>query len=271
MRLHCLGTAGFHPNENRHTSSYFVPESGLLLDAGSGVFRLAPLIQTDTIDLLLSHAHLDHICGLTFLLDVFYQRPIKQLRIWGEAKKLAAIQTHLFSELIFPVPLDAQWMPIDHLDRFTAGGAEVVWRHQDHPGGSVGYRIDWGGASDQKKPAKSLVYLTDTTGDTSDEAIEWCGQPDLMMHECYFDDSMIEWAKKTGHSWTSRVAEIASAVGPKKLVLTHVNPLVGESMFGEVVDRKRPPPKSFQDQCDLISQRVDASVMLAEDDLVVDF
>ena len=139
MRLHCLGTAGFHPNHDRHTSCYFLPESGVLLDAGTGVFRLAPLIETDEIDLLLSHAHLDHIAGLTFLLDVFYQRPVKKLRIWGEAAKLDAIRTHLFSELVFPVELDAEWNAIDEMDDFVAGGAKVCWRQQDHPGGCLLY------------------------------------------------------------------------------------------------------------------------------------
>ena len=176
MRLHCLGTAGYHPNARRHTSCYFLPQSGILLDAGTGVFRLAPLIQTDTIDILLSHAHLDHICGLTFLLDVFYQRPIKRLRIWGEKAKLDAIKTHLFSDLIFPVALDAEWIPIDDRPSLSINGTKVTWRPQGHPGGSVAYRIDW-----PPPASKKLIYMTDTTGDTSDESIEWCRTADLMM------------------------------------------------------------------------------------------
>ena len=97
MQLHCLGTAGYHPNEDRHTSCYFLPESGIVLDAGTGLFRLAELIETPTLDIVLSHAHLDHVAGLTFLLDVLYQRPVDRLRIWGEKEKLAAIEQHLFS------------------------------------------------------------------------------------------------------------------------------------------------------------------------------
>ncbi|MGB7343144.1 MAG: MBL fold metallo-hydrolase [Pirellulaceae bacterium] len=290
MRLHCLGTAGFHPNANRHTSCYFLPEAGVLLDAGTGVFRLPHLIQTDTIDLLLSHAHLDHVCGLTFLLDVFYQRPIEKLRIWGEAAKLNAIRTHLFSDLIFPVELDAEWIAIDDLENFQAGGANVTWRLQDHPGGSVGYRLVWekkGEGVTATKKGKSLVYLTDTTGDASAEGVEWCGKPDLMMHECYFDDSMEDWARMTGHSWTSRVAEIAAAAMPKKLLVTHINPLIGEPVVknrptveptGESTSSEKAQPTArpslpadFATQCELIQQQTRAEVILAEDGLVVDF
>ena len=254
MRFHCLGTAGFHPNAHRHTSCYFLPEAGILLDAGSGVFRLGPLIETDEIDVLLSHAHLDHTCGLTFLLDVFYQRPVKKLRIWGEQAKLDAIQKHLFSDLIFPVELAADWHAIDELSEFQVGGANVAWRTQDHPGGSVAYRFDWGVNGGADGLNKRLVYMTDTTGDASDEAIDWCKEADLMLHECYFDDSMAEWAKKTGHSWTSRVAEIAGRSRPRQLLISHVNPLIGAQAVqggGEI-------PPSFEPQCELIRQRVNS-------------
>jgi len=224
MRIHCLGTGGYHPSELRQTSCYFLAKNGILIDAGSGAFRLAPLIQTDSIDILLSHAHLDHIVGLTYLLDVFYQRPIKRLRIWGEQEKLQAVRSHLFSDPIFPVELIATWHPIDDLDSFRIGApdaeaATVTWRRQTHPGGSVAYRLQWPHVN------KSLVYATDTVGDESNEMSDWIQSVDLLMHECNFTDDAQAWAIKTGHCWTSRAAGIANAARVKHLLLTHVNPL----------------------------------------------
>lgn len=249
MRLHCLGTVGYHPNDTRHTSSYFLPASGILLDGGTGVFRLAKLIETDTLDVLLSHAHLDHTFGLTFLLDVLYERPVRMLRIWGESAKLDAIRNHLFHELIFPAPLSAQWLEIDKLGDWEIGDAKISWRPQEHPGGSVAYRIDW-------TDGKRLVYATDTSGDTSDTQAQWSSEADLLMHECYFRDDSKKWAVKTGHSWSSRVADVASLSRPKKLLLTHINPL-----------------ETADDPVDIesIRRKVDAEVILAEDGLVVDF
>lgn len=249
MRLHCLGTVGYHPNDHRHTSCYYLPESGIVLDGGTGAFRLTKLIQTDTLDVLLSHAHLDHTFGLTFLLDVLFQRPVKKLRIWGEAEKIQVISQHLFHELIFPAPLNADWIAIDDLDEFQIGETRVTWRPQDHPGGSVAYRLDW-------PSGKSLVYATDTSGDTSESHTEWSRDADLLMHECYFRDEAQEWAKKTGHSWTSRVAEVASLSKPRKLLLTHINPL-----------------EQSDDPIDIesIRARVPSECILAEDELVVEF
>lgn len=249
MRLHCLGTVGYHPNDSRHTSCYFLPESGIVLDGGTGVFRLARLIETETLDLLLSHAHLDHTAGLTFLLDVLFERPVKRLRIWGESEKLAAVRDNLFHDLIFPVPLDAEWIAIDDQPEFEINDVKIAWRRQEHPGGSVAYRFDW-------PTGKRLVYATDTTGDTSAEHAEWSRGADLLMHECYFRDTSAEWAQKTGHSWTSRVTEVATASEPKKLLLTHINPL-----------------ERSDDPVDIatIRDQLDSEVMLATDGLELEF
>ena len=61
MKLHVLGTAGYHPNEQRHTACLMLPSEGIILDAGTSFFRTANLIETDSLHVFLSHAHLDHI------------------------------------------------------------------------------------------------------------------------------------------------------------------------------------------------------------------
>ncbi|MEO1616998.1 MAG: MBL fold metallo-hydrolase [Planctomycetota bacterium] len=229
MQLHCLGTAGYHPCEGRHTSCYFLPQAGLLLDAGTGLFRLPPLIETDELDILLSHAHLDHVAGLTFLIDVLYQRPVQKVRVWGEAEKLAAVREHLFADLMFPVPLDVDWRAVEEQEEIVLRGCRVKTMVQDHPGGSIGYRLDW-------QSGESLLYLTDTTGTETAEAIEFCSGADFMMHECYFGAEHRDFAEKTGHTWTGKLAKIAELCQPKRLLLTHVNPLdpAPEKMLAEV-------------------------------------
>ena len=257
MHLHCLGTAGYHPNETRHTSCYLLPESGIVLDAGSGAFRLADRIQTDTLDILLSHAHLDHIAGLTFLLDVLYQceqrsNPVESVRIWGEQAKLEAVQKHLLSDLIFPADLNCSWHPIDDSLNFSIGDCNVSWRKQEHPGGSVAYRLDWPNLS----PAKRLVYASDTTGDISDAHAEWSRDADVLLHECYFRNDHAAWAEKTGHSWTDRVAEVAGKSKPKHLLLTHINPIQASEDPVEI---------------DQIQSKLTGKVTLAADKMVIEF
>ncbi len=223
--LHCLGTAGYHPNETRHTSCYFLPELGIVLDAGSGFFRLPPLVQTDHLDILLSHAHLDHVVGLTFMLDVLHQRPVQSVTVWGLRSKLQAIREHLFSDDLFPVPLDVDWREIDHQPVLQLTAATATWHHQPHPGGSIAYAIEPTGHDVSARSPPRLVYATDTTGQLDDAAIEFIGTPDLLLHECNFRSDQQRWAQTTGHCHLDRVLEIIDRCGARRTVLTHLNPI----------------------------------------------
>src|SRR5579871_6726587 len=66
MILQFLGTGGYHPNERRHTACLLLPEVGVVFDAGTGAFRIRERLRTPDIQLFLTHAHLDHVVGLTY-------------------------------------------------------------------------------------------------------------------------------------------------------------------------------------------------------------
>lgn len=186
------------------------------------MFRLPQLITTDRLDILLSHAHLDHIIGLTYLHDILYTRPVDKVVVWGEAEKLAAIQQHLFHQLIFPAPIKVTWQAIDDQKSITigsGGSVTVDWQPQEHPGGSMAYRLRW------RQANKTLIYATDTCGDLSPQSLQWMRGADLLMHECYFRDDAQQWAIQTGHAWTTRAAEVARGAEVNQLLLTHINPL----------------------------------------------
>jgi len=106
MRLLLFGTSGYHPSERRHTACLMLPEAGIVLDAGTGFFRVRQHVVTPTLDILLSHTHLDHVVGLTFMLSTKWQKPIERITVHGEAVKLAAAREHLLNEHMFPAPLN---------------------------------------------------------------------------------------------------------------------------------------------------------------------
>lgn len=213
MRVEFLGTSGFHPTERRHTSCVLLPEVGLALDAGTGMFRLPSRLRTPEVTILLSHSHLDHVVGLTYLLPPLYDGSIRRAYVYGAAEKLAAIQEHLFAESIFPIRLPFEF--VEAQPSFDVpGDGRATTRGQEHPGGSLGYRIDW--------PDRSLAYVTDTTADGS--YIEFVRGVDLLIHECNFRDDLRELAVRTGHSHTTPVCELARDAGVKRLVLTHFDP-----------------------------------------------
>lgn len=224
MKLVVLGSAGYHPNEIRQTTCVVIPELGIVFDAGTAFHRLPDFLQTGSLDIFLSHAHLDHVIGLTYLLSVEHRYKLDTVRVHGDASKLDAIRKHLFAESLFPVEPTYTEVPLVEgstieVNSPNSGSAQITWTKLEHPGSSVGYRVDL--------PDKSLAFITDTTA-TSDAAyIEFIRGVDLLVHECNFSDGAEELAAKTGHSCLSPVAEVAKQAEVGGLVLIHFDPLRG--------------------------------------------
>jgi ribonuclease Z len=213
MRVEFLGTSGFHPTEKRHTSCVLLPELGIVFDAGTGMFRLTSRLETKSLSIFLSHSHLDHIVGLTYLLPPLYDGTIEKATIYGSARTINAVQRHLFAEEVFPVALPFEFVEVSEQVEVPEGGRLSV-RVQQHPGESLGYRIDW--------PDRSLAYVTDTTALSGDT--DFVRGVDLLIHECNFRDDLRDLAIQTGHSHTTPVCELARDAGVKRLVLTHFDP-----------------------------------------------
>lgn len=217
MKLRILGTAGYHPSETRQTTCLLLPGSGVVFDAGTAFFRITPLLETPTLDIFLTHAHLDHCVGLTYLLNVMYQRKLERVTIHGDAEKLASIREHLFHRDIFPVLPSVEWRPLQGDVLLSDGGRLTYWPQQ-HPGGSLGYRVDWANGS-------SLAFVTDTTARDDADYVRHIQDVHLLVHECNFNDGFEALAESTGHSCTTPVARVAQASRVRQLVLTHFDPL----------------------------------------------
>ena len=94
MRLQFLGTGGFHPNERRQTAGLLLPELGVMFDAGSSLFRVPSRLESQELDLFLTHAHLDHIMGLTILLVPLMKGEIARCRVHAEPHVIDAVKQH---------------------------------------------------------------------------------------------------------------------------------------------------------------------------------
>ena len=217
MRVEFLGTGGFHPSEKRHTACIMFPEIGLVFDAGTSAFRVARHLQTETLDLFLSHAHLDHICGLTYLITLPLTGKVKSLRLYGRAEVLDAVRDHLFAEKVFPVVPPFEFHDLAEKGEVTLpGGHRIEWmKLTDHPGGSTAYKLHL--------QNHVFAYVTDTTVDGS--YTEFVRDAETLVHECYFPDSKKDWANRTGHTHSTPLATLAKEAKVGKLVVVHVDPL----------------------------------------------
>jgi ribonuclease Z len=68
---------------------------------------------------------------------------------------------------------------------------------------------------------RKIVYTGDTKPFTA--FAEFAKDADLVVHDCTFDESLLERAERDGHSTPRQAAEQAKAAGAKKLALTHIS------------------------------------------------
>lgn len=216
MKVVLLGSGGYRPNDRRHTACLMLPEVGLVLDAGSAFFRVADFVCHQELHVLLSHAHLDHVMGLTFLFDLVAAHPGLVVHVHGEQEKLATVERHLWYPGLFPVRPPCLLVPFSNHSLDGLPGRPRIFPLR-HLGGSIGFRFEF--------PTGSFAYVTDTTADLNASYVEEIRGVDLLIHECYFRDEQEALARMTGHSCASAVAAVARKARAGRLVLVHCNPL----------------------------------------------
>jgi ribonuclease Z len=217
MKLILLGTGGYFPTGRRHTACLMLPEIGAVLDAGTGMCRVGNHLQTEQLDIFLSHAHLDHISGLTYLVNLVPANVLARTTVHGKADKLAAIREHLFAEPIFPVAPPFRFAPLAESCALPGGGILRSFALA-HPGGSLGFRLEW--------PGHSMAYITDTTADVGAKYVQKIRGVDLLVHEAYFAEDLNDLPANTGHSSLSRAVEVAAAANVGRLVIAHIDPQI---------------------------------------------
>jgi ribonuclease Z len=217
-----LGSGGFIPTGRRETSSLLLlPDGGdtaIVVDAGTGIRRLitdrALLAGRTRVVVLLTHFHIDHICGLAYLtelddLDVSVRGPGTALYDRSSAEILAS----LFAHPIMPVSLPELGIPVGELapGETDVAGVAVRARRQDrHTDPTLGLRF-----------GDALMWCTDTEDDP--ETAPFARGVRLLAHDAWGPPAA------PGHAEPAAAARVAVDAGAERLVLIHVPPTADEA------------------------------------------
>jgi phosphoribosyl 1,2-cyclic phosphodiesterase len=194
----------------------------VIVDAGSGLAQLglAHGSRALTADILLSHAHLDHVQGMPFFGPLY--RGDSEIRLWrAEPDPLAS----LLAPPLSPVTLDLMRgltaiyivQAGDVLD--LGDGILVRTAALRHPGGALGFRIEAEG--------KSLVTVFDhEPGDpATDEAVlALACNSDLLVVDATFDANDVADTAGWGHGTWEQACDLAGSAGARRLLLFHHDP-----------------------------------------------
>ena len=229
MRVYCLGGGGYYPTNDTHTICFMIPEAGIIIDAGSGLFRAIELVQTDDIHIFLTHTHSDHTLGLAYL-NLFYKKTkVKNIFIHASEEALNTI-TNIFKPPFIGSPI--QFTPVVfNTDKITLqNGVEVQRFPVIHSVECFAYRFDISG--------HSLAFVTDTTSNENSNYIDYVKGVNFLIHECYLTAS--EDGKSKGHTSSVGLISFLKKTGVSNVWLIHHNPNNNKNKIVEEVKAEFP-------------------------------
>ncbi|MEP6689768.1 MAG: MBL fold metallo-hydrolase [Gemmatimonadaceae bacterium] len=251
LRLRFWGTRGSVPSPGALTVRYGgntpclevrVPTGELLIfDAGTGIRALGQSLMTRSNgepvsgDILVSHAHWDHIQGLPFFAPL-YERG-NRFTIWSSGALIRTVERAVREQMslgVFPVEFEelASVVKFRSLDdglhhpgmRFDVQTIDVR-----HPGGALGYRV-----VDRNEPDRALVYISDNELGESmryesvagwrDELVAFAGGAAVLVHDATYTSEEYERHRGWGHSSLEDVLALALDARVGRLVLHHHKP-----------------------------------------------
>jgi len=237
-RLVPLGINGYIPSFGRQTMSFLLltGKEALLLDAGTGVGRLLEptiiglLRPYDCLNIILSHYHLDHVVGLSYLPGTWMRGVV---RIYAPGSPFVEVEPdealgRLLRPPLFPRRFEDFPTPVEVIPAKSGflkiGNMSVQLHGQNHPGGSVGVRIGDG-----------IAYVTDTPVEQTTET--FVQGVKLLLHEVWLTDEEAERdeVEREKHSYVSGVAQIAKHAKVGSLMPIHHQPKRSDAEIHKLV------------------------------------
>ena len=221
----------------------------LILDAGTGIRQLGQRMLASgsiDIDILLTHSHFDHICGLPFFQPIYMAGNTVRVHAGHLLPKhtIREVLCEMMMAPLFPVRVDMMASDLSFHD-FACGtkldldcGARVLSKSLNHPNNAVGYRIEYGG--------KAICYVTDTEhfeGRLDDNILALIEGADYFIYDAMFTAAEYENCRGWGHSTWEAGAALADAAGVKTYVVFHHDPSHDDAFMDEVAaaaQRRRP-------------------------------
>lgn len=225
MRIRVLGCSGAIAKDCR-TTSFLVGER-LLIDAGTGVGDLPLQDMARIDDVVLTHAHLDHIAALPLMIDACGTQRNRPLRVHALPQTIDALKAHIFNGLIWPdftalpTPQNPflEFIPLQTGQSIGFDGFRIDVLPAVHTVPAVGFAVTRAG--------HSWVF----SGDTGRNPAFWAAvnQMDVrhLVIETAFSEREKELAKVSQHLSPQTLAEELDCIDRNKrfpIYITHTKP-----------------------------------------------
>ena len=193
-------------------------------------------------DVVLTHAHLDHIAGLPMFVDDLFATTTEPVRIFATPEVIEVLERDIFNWSVYPRfrELSNEHGPVMEYREFQPGGSFKVG-HLDfravpvnHKVPSFGFLVSNGASS---------IALTGDTAETSDFWRMVCGVKNLeaILVECAFPDELEGLARSSHHFTPSRLAaELEKCRADVPVFVVNIKPMYRDQVVEELKRIRRP-------------------------------
>jgi ribonuclease BN (tRNA processing enzyme) len=238
MKLRVLGCSG-GIGEGERTTSLLVDDD-VLIDAGTGVgdLDLAALKRIDHV--FVTHAHLDHVTSIPFLLDTVGSLRDAPLTVHALPQTVTHLRQHLFNWHIWPdfTQIPSPEQPALCFAEIGVGlsmdlgrGRTITPLPANHIVPAVGYALDSG--------AQTLVFTGDTGAcDGLWQVLNQVNNLRYVIVETAFPDREERLAALARHLCPRLLAgQLEQLKRPAEIYITHLKAGEGETIMREVAGR----------------------------------
>jgi len=235
MRIRVLGCSGGIGNGARTTA--LLVDDDILIDAGTGVADLSLEAMAAIDHVFLTHAHLDHVTCIPFLLDSVGSRRTRPLVVHAQEATLAVLRAHLFNNALWPdftaIPTRAKpYLRFELLqpgERVALNDRSLHSIPVNHSIPAVGYLLGNGRAS--------LAF----SGDTSSTNVFWqelnaCANLRQVIIETSFMDEEEALSRLSGHLCPRLLAQdLMKLQRSADVYITHLMPGEEAAIMAEIL------------------------------------
>lgn len=178
----------------------FVIDDSVAIDAGSLAMAATPIQRKQIRDIVLTHAHLDHVAGLPLFVDDMFATLEEPIKIYATEKVIKVLERDVFNWDVYPSFCELEndngnvlvYKEIETGKAFQIKHLNIKPLNVNHKVPAVGFVISDG---------KTKIAIS---GDTAEPEDFWKGvneekSLDRLLVECAFPDELSELAAASHH------------------------------------------------------------------------
>jgi cAMP phosphodiesterase len=225
------------PSCRQHLTCFVIDDS-VAIDAGSLAMAASPIQQRQIRDVVLTHAHLDHIAGLPLFIDDLFSTLTEPVTVHATQPVIDVLERDIFNWSVYPRFSELsnsngpvlKYEPFGQAEEFTVKNLTIRAIEVNHKVPASGFIIS---------DAQTTIALS---GDTAGTDAFWnlvnsADNLSAILLECAFPDELDELALVSSHLTPRRMMlELEKCEKPCPVFVVNLKPMFRERIVKQIAE-----------------------------------